>query len=195
MSNEGAVQVQWIKRGGEDEVRLLHEGSELDSTKSGPLQGSSAEQFVTSSDGEGDTKVHSLTKNGICAGKKSKTPSIIYVIAFFSIIGGFLFGYDTGVIAGALLELDKDYRLETTKKELLVSITVAAAAVGAVCGGPLNEKVGRKKTIMIASVVFAVGAVVMVGAPPMSWGWGVVFAGRSIVGVGIGGYWWCVGTE
>ena len=192
MSDEGAVPVQWIRRGGEDEVRLL--GSEPDATELGPLQAFSAEQYVTSSDDEGDTKVHSLTNNEICAGKKFRTPSIIYVITFFSIIGGFLFGYDTGVIAGALLELDKDYPLKTTKKELLVSITVAAAAMGAVCGGPLNEKAGRKKTIMIASIVFAVGAVVMAGAPPMSWGWGVVFAGRFIVGIGIGGCGWCVGT-
>ena len=116
----------------------------------------------------------------------AKTPRIVYVIAFFSIIGGFLFGYDTSVIAGALLELDRDFHLDATQKELVVSITVAAAALGAVCGGPLNEIVGRKKTIMVASVVFALGAVVMAGAPPASWGWSVVLIGRFIVGISIG---------
>ena len=114
------------------------------------------------------------------------TPFLVYVNSFFSIIGGFLFGYDTAVIAGALLELDKDFSLDRTKKELVVSVTVAAAAVGAVFGGPMNEKLGRKKTIMVASVVFAVGAVLMAGAPPSSWGWSVVLVGRFIVGIGIG---------
>ena len=66
---------------------------------------------------------------------KARTPLFVYVISFFSIIGGFLFGYDTGVIAGALLELEKDFRLDATKKELVVSVTVVAAAIGALCGG------------------------------------------------------------
>ena len=59
----------------------------------------------------------------------------------FSIIGGFLFGYDMGVIAGALLELEKDFNLDVMKKELVVSVTVVTAALGALCGGPSNEKI------------------------------------------------------
>ena len=77
--------------------------------------------------------------------KKERTPCFVYVVAFFSIIGGFLFGYDTGVIAGAILELDKDFALDSTRKELVVSVTVAAAAVGALVGGPTNDRFGRKR--------------------------------------------------
>ena len=120
----------------------------------------------------------------------SRTPAFVYVISFFSIIGGFLFGYDTGVIAGALLELEKDFKLDATKKELVVSVTVVAAAIGALCGGPSNEKLGRKPTIMIASMTFAVGAVLMGVAPTgggtEQWSWLVVLAGRFVVGLGIG---------
>jgi SP family myo-inositol transporter-like MFS transporter 13 len=115
-----------------------------------------------------------------------KTPAIVYVISFFSIIGGFLFGYDTGVIAGALLELDADFDLDATRKELVVSITVAAAALGALCGAVFNERLGRKRTIMVASAIFFVGAVVMAAAPTAPWGWVIVLAGRFIVGIGIG---------
>lgn len=115
-----------------------------------------------------------------------RTPFLVYVIAFFSIIGGFLFGYDTGVIAGALLELDEDFPLDNTKKELIVSITVAAAAIGAVGGGPLNELLGRRRAIMVASVVFTVGAMLMAAAPTASWGWSIVLVGRFVVGLGIG---------
>lgn len=124
------------------------------------------------------------------AGKKTRAPLFLYVISFFSIIGGFLFGYDTGVIAGALLELEKDFKLDATKKELVVSVTVIAAALGALCGGPFNEKLGRKPTIMVASMTFAVGALLMGIAPSgsgtESWGWLLVLAGRFIVGLGIG---------
>lgn len=124
------------------------------------------------------------------ASKSSRTPIFVYVISFFSIIGGFLFGYDTGVIAGALLELEKDFRLDATKKELVVSVTIVAAALGALCGGPFNEKLGRKPTIMIASMTFAVGALLMGVAPTgggtESWSWLMVLAGRFIVGLGIG---------
>ena len=122
--------------------------------------------------------------------RRARTPLFVYVISFFSIIGGFLFGYDTGVIAGALLELEKDFRLDATKKELVVSVTVVAAALGALSGGPSNEKLGRKPTIMIASVTFAVGALLMGVAPTGGgterWSWLVVLAGRFIVGLGIG---------
>ncbi len=117
---------------------------------------------------------------------KTRTPVFVYVIVVFSIIGAFLFGYNTGVIAGALLELDKDFSLDATRKELIVSVTLVAAALGAIGGGPLNEKLGRKRTIMIASLVLTVGAVAMATAPLASWGWTVVLVGRFIVGVGIG---------
>ena len=133
---------------------------------------------------------HKQRQHDVSKARPTRTPLFVYVISFFSIIGGFLFGYDTGVIAGALLELEKDFRLDATKKELVVSVTVVAAAIGALCGGPSNEKLGRKPTIMIASMTFAVGAVLMGAAPTgggtESWSWLMVLAGRFIVGLGIG---------
>ena len=126
---------------------------------------------------------------------KGKTPPFVYIVAFFSIIGGFLFGYDTSVIAGALLELEEDFELDSTKRELIVSITILAAACGAVLGGPSNEMIGRKRTIMIASVIFGIGSVVMAAAPTgggtASWSWLMVLCGRFIVGLGIGEFTFC----
>ena len=118
----------------------------------------------------------------------SKLTSYLSAVAFFSIIGGFLFGYDTSVISGALLILDKDYDYSLTalQKELVVSITIGAAAVGAVLGGPSNELLGRRPTIMIASTIFTVGAILMAAAPISAWGWIVILIGRFVVGAGIG---------
>lgn len=118
----------------------------------------------------------------------SKLTSYLSAVAFFSIIGGFLLGYDTSVISGALLILDKDYDYSLTalQKELVVSITIGAAAVGAVLGGPSNELLGRRPTIMIASTIFTVGAILMAAAPISAWGWIVILIGRFVVGAGIG---------
>ena len=118
----------------------------------------------------------------------SKLTNYLSAVAFFSIIGGFLLGYDTSVISGALLILDKDYDYSLTalQKELVVSITIGAAAVGAVLGGPSNELLGRRPTIMIASTIFTVGAILMAAAPISAWGWIIILIGRFVVGAGIG---------
>ena len=116
--------------------------------------------------------------------RKARTTKLIYALSGFSVISGFLFGYDMGAIAGALLTgLDN---LSSTQKELLFTISFATAALGALGGGLLNEKMGRKRTIMIASAIFGMGVVIMAGAPSASWGWSIVLIGRLIVGIGIG---------
>ena len=120
-------------------------------------------------------------------GQNTRTPLFLYVVVFFSTIGGFLFGYDTTVISGALLDLKKDFSLSKLQIELVVSVTALAATVGALAGGLMNEKLGRKKTIIIASVIFAVGPIVMCGAPTNGkWSWLMVLSGRFIVGIAIG---------
>ena len=91
-------------------------------------------------------------KKGIFDVKKS-----IYGLTFLSAVGGFLFGYDTGVVSGAMLliEDDPDIHPDTFWKELIVSATVGAAWLFALVGGPCNEFFGRKPTILLArSVTF-----------------------------------------
>ena len=117
---------------------------------------------------------------------KTRTPCFVYVVVAFSVIGGFLFGYDTSVIAGALIDLEKEFKLVAFQKELIVSITIASAALGAMLGAPSNEKLGRRPTILMASFVFTVGAVLMAAAPTTSTGWFMILTGRAVVGVGIG---------
>ena len=122
----------------------------------------------------------------------TKLTTSLATVTIFSIIGGFLFGYDTSVISGALLILDKDYdyTLTSLQKELVVSVTIGAAALGAVLGGPSNEILGRRPTIMIASVIFTIGAILMAAAPISAWGWIIILIGRFIVGIGIGELEW-----
>ncbi|XP_023518625.1 inositol transporter 4-like [Cucurbita pepo subsp. pepo] len=113
-----------------------------------------------------------------------KTPYIMR-LALSAGIGGLLFGYDTGVISGAMLYIREDFEVvdrKTWLQETIVSMAVAGAIVGAAIGGWMNDKFGRKKAILVADVVFFVGAIVMAVAPFPSF----IIVGRLIVGFGVG---------
>uniref|UniRef100_A0A8D3B748 Proton myo-inositol cotransporter n=1 Tax=Scophthalmus maximus TaxID=52904 RepID=A0A8D3B748_SCOMX len=114
--------------------------------------------------------------------QRDVTPGFVYVLAAFSALGGFLFGYDTGVISGAMLLLKRELELSALWQELLISSTVAAAALSALLGGFLNGLFGRRLCILLASSFFAVGGVVLSSAP----GKEVLLTGRLVVGVGLG---------
>ncbi|QCD79798.1 inositol transporter 4-like [Vigna unguiculata] len=100
-------------------------------------------------------------------------------------LGGLLFGYDTGVISGALLYI-RDYFEEVDKKtwlqETIVSMAIAGAIIGAAFGGWVNDRFGRKTSILISDVLFLAGAIVMAFAPS-PW---FLIAGRVLVGLGVG---------
>ncbi|XP_059664674.1 inositol transporter 4 [Cornus florida] len=100
-------------------------------------------------------------------------------------IGGLLFGYDTGVISGALLYIREDFKSvdrTTLLQETIVSMAVAGAIVGAAFGGYFNDKYGRRRSILGADFLFFVGAVIMAGAVNP----GMIIAGRVFVGLGVG---------
>ncbi|XP_048113947.1 solute carrier family 2 member 13b isoform X2 [Alosa alosa] len=115
-------------------------------------------------------------------GFKDATHSFVYVLSFFSALGGFLFGYDTGVVSGAMLLLKKEMNLSALWQELLVSSTVGAAALSALAGGYLNGLYGRRVCILLASFIFTVGGLMLSLGPNKE----VLLLGRLIVGLGIG---------
>lgn len=110
------------------------------------------------------------------------THSFVYVLAFFSALGGFLFGYDTGVVSGAMLLLKREMNLSALWQELLVSSTVGAAALSALAGGYLNGVFGRRVCILLASFIFTVGGLLLSLGPNKE----VLLVGRVTVGLGIG---------
>ncbi|KAM3366373.1 hypothetical protein ACQJBY_015663 [Aegilops geniculata] len=100
-------------------------------------------------------------------------------------IGGLLFGYDTGVISGALLYIRDDFRSvdkNTWLQEMIVSMAVAGAIIGAAVGGWTNDRFGRRTSILVADLLFFAGAVVMASATgPVQ-----LVVGRVFVGLGVG---------
>ena len=98
-------------------------------------------------------------------------------------IGGFLFGYDTGVVAGAMLYLKDDFPdITNVQKEFVVSLALAGSFIASLAAGPLQDKIGRKRTIIIADILFTAGAALMASAPSLV----ILMIGRFVVGLGIG---------
>jgi len=106
----------------------------------------------------------------------------VYIAAIFAAIGGLLFGYDTGVISGALIFIKQSFGLSIFQQELAVSSVLVGAAVLAITGGSLSDRYGRRKMLLITSVVFIVGALVCAAAGSIQ----ILILGRVIVGMGIG---------
>lgn len=136
-------------------------------------------------DGNSRRKVsHEMQKPDPPAAAAAPPPlrPLVKVLACFAAIGGFLFGYDTGVVSGAMILLKKEFGLNTIWQEMIVSVTIGAAALSALLGGIFNEKLGRRKVILIASTVFTAGALMMGLTPNKE----LLLAGRLVVGIGVG---------
>ena len=113
-------------------------------------------------------------------GPHSRRLGLVAVIATF---GGLLFGYDTGVINGALEPMKHDLGLTPFTEGLVASILLFGAALGAAAGGRLSDRRGRRNNILILAVLFFFGAVGCVLAPNVA----VMVIFRFILGLAVGG--------
>src|SRR5947199_9419850 len=79
-------------------------------------------------------------------------------VASIAAIGGFLFGYDTGVIGGAMLFMQKDLGLKSHgQQQLTVAILLLGAIVGALLAGWSADQISRRRTKMISGTVYVIG--------------------------------------
>lgn len=107
----------------------------------------------------------------------------VNVAAVIAATGGLLFGYDTGVISGALLFIREDFApLSPFLEGIIVSFLLVGAVIGALSGGPLSDRVGRRPTTLLAAVIFGVGALAVAFAPSV----GFIIFGRFLLGLGVG---------
>ncbi|RZU60634.1 sugar porter family MFS transporter [Zhihengliuella halotolerans] len=105
------------------------------------------------------------------------------LVAMIATFGGLLFGYDTGVINGALRPMSAELGLTAFTEGVVTSSLLFAAAIGAMIGGRISDGWGRRRTILLLAVFFFVGAMCVVFAP----GFAVLVVGRIILGLAVGG--------
>ncbi|WP_271986284.1 sugar porter family MFS transporter [Pseudoclavibacter terrae] len=105
------------------------------------------------------------------------------VVAFVATIGGLLFGYDTGVINGALRPMTEELGLTAFTEGVVTSSLLFGAAFGAFLGGRFSDRWGRRTMIIILAVAFLLGTIVCVFSP----NFGVMVVGRVILGLAVGG--------
>ena len=110
---------------------------------------------------------------------RGSTSKLVY---FFGALGGMLFGYDTGVISGAILFITPDLGLTPFLEGLVVASLLLGAAAGAGSAGPLSDRLGRRNLILIAAVIFSIGAIGAGLAP----GVGTLVLFRIALGVAVG---------
>ncbi|KAI8671967.1 MFS domain-containing protein [Fusarium sp. Ph1] len=114
----------------------------------------------------------------------TKPSRSVWMITFTVAMGGFLFGYDTGVISAVLVTLGDDlgHELDSHEQELVTSITSGGALIGALIAGLPADKYGRKLGIYIGCALFLIGSVIQAAAFNLA----AMTAGRLIVGLGVG---------
>jgi len=116
------------------------------------------------------------------AGAPRVTP-ILVATALVSAIAGFLYGYDTGIISGALLQITDEFGIGSGWQSVIATGILVGAVIGALVGARLSENFGRKRTILIISAVFVIGTLAASLAPtPLT-----LALARVLLGMAVGG--------
>ncbi|KAG8384031.1 hypothetical protein BUALT_Bualt04G0075800 [Buddleja alternifolia] len=93
-----------------------------------------------------------------------------------------IFGYDTGVMSGAMIFIKEEFTIKESQLEVLAGILNLCALVGSLCAGRTSDYIGRRYTIVMAAIIFMLGSILMGWAP----NYGVLLAGRCTAGIGVG---------
>lgn len=106
----------------------------------------------------------------------------VAVVAAVAAVGGALFGYDTGVISGALLYVSNDFDLTVFEEGMVTSVLLIGAAVGALLGGRIADRTGRRLTLVLAGAVFIAATIGCAFAPDYA----VLLLSRVVLGFAVG---------
>src|SRR3954451_9633100 len=93
-----------------------------------------------------------------------RSHSALYVAAIAA-LGGLLFGYDTGVISGALLFVKQSFHLGSTRQSMVVRAVLRGAVIGAGTATLIGDLIGPRALTAASAVVFIIGTAIAAGAP------------------------------
>jgi sugar porter (SP) family MFS transporter len=115
--------------------------------------------------------VHATVKQGF-----------LWRVSLIAGLGGILYGFDVGIIAAALIYVQRSFGLSTRMQEVVVSVVLVGAMLGAIVGGSIADRIGRRKTLMWGGAIFLVGSLLAPVSPDVS----ALVIARALLGVAIG---------
>ncbi|HVU56255.1 MAG TPA: sugar porter family MFS transporter [Puia sp.] len=114
--------------------------------------------------------------------KHSYNNTYILGISFISALGGYLFGFDFAVIAGALPFLQKQFGLDAYWEGFATGSLALGAIIGCLVAGSVSDKYGRRKGLLTAAAIFGLSSLAMALAPAR----GIFISARFMAGIGVG---------
>ncbi|PPQ65920.1 hypothetical protein CVT24_011253 [Panaeolus cyanescens] len=139
---------------------------------------------ISSTDGL-DFDSGEINELAVVAEGEERTSWFVWILVLCSTISGLLFGYDTGVISGALVTIGSDLgpeALSNGQKEFITSATTLGALLGGFAAGIISDWTGRRAVLGIADIIFIGGAI---GQAVCHTVWSMI-GGRFLIGVGVG---------
>jgi sugar porter (SP) family MFS transporter len=106
----------------------------------------------------------------------------IWRVSFIAGLGGILYGYDMGIIAAALIFVRDSFGLSTQMQEMVVSIVLVGAMLGAIIGGSVADRIGRRATLLWGGGLFILGSILA----PLSPNVFTLIMARALLGLAIG---------
>ncbi|XP_054708452.1 solute carrier family 2, facilitated glucose transporter member 10-like isoform X2 [Uloborus diversus] len=113
--------------------------------------------------------------------KTACQPMYVTFAAVVASLGGILFGYDIGIISGALLQLDQEFNLTCFQQEMIVCAVLLGAFIASFFGGSIVDQWGRKTGIAVSCGLFIAGSLVL----SFSVNYPMIMFGRIVVGFAV----------
>ena len=136
---------------------------------------------LVSSDEEEDGVEEDIFQSPVLVRPETQSHGLVYVASATAALGGLIFGYDVGIIAGARTMVAKELDLACSQEELLVSLMPLGAVSSCLVSGRMLDSVGRKVTIQVTCLVFLAGSLLLSLASTLP----LLLAGRWLVGCGV----------
>jgi len=118
----------------------------------------------------------------LAALKPKVNRGFIWKVSCIAGLGGILYGFDMGIIAAAMIFVRSSFALSRQMEEIVVSVVLIGAMVGAITGGTIADRIGRRNTLVWGGVIFIIGSILA----PLSPNVGTLIAARALLGVAIG---------
>jgi sugar porter (SP) family MFS transporter len=116
------------------------------------------------------------------AGPDGGSTLYVFIVSSVAAIGGLLFGFDTAIVAGAGEFVQKHFRLNDIEQGWVVSSLLIGCMFGAGMGGPVADRLGRKKVLLATAALYVLSAIAS-GIPAAAW---QLMAARFVGGLAVG---------